>query len=96
MTPPKTPGRPPVQPSDPAEKSGGRSVYMHLTMPATLYDKSYEVARKQRMTVPEFLGTRCSKRRRIPTVGNFPPSARHGPRAAANVGVQCPTTAPAN
>jgi len=55
MTSRKKPGRPAVQPTDPGAQSGGRSVYMHLTLSATLYDKSYEVARKQRMTVPEFL-----------------------------------------
>jgi hypothetical protein len=47
---PNTPGRPRVEPTDRAP-----SVYLHVTLNAALYDKSYDAARKRRMTVPELI-----------------------------------------
>jgi hypothetical protein len=43
-------GRPPVDPNDPAP-----SVSVHVKLPARLYDKSYAEARRQRLSVPEFI-----------------------------------------
>jgi hypothetical protein len=51
MTPPQNkPGRPRVEPSDRAP-----SVYLHVTVSATLYDKAYVQARAARQTVPEWI-----------------------------------------
>ena len=50
MTPPNKPGRPPLDPSDRAP-----SVYLRVTVSATLYDKAYAQARAARLTVPEWI-----------------------------------------
>jgi hypothetical protein len=46
MTPPKRPGRPPLDPNDP-------TVNTHVRLPSKLYDEAYARAQKDRVTVPE-------------------------------------------
>jgi len=58
MTTTNKPGRPSVDPTD-----GSPSVYLHVTLNAALYDKSYAAARRLRMTVPELI--RLALRREI-------------------------------
>jgi hypothetical protein len=45
-----TPGRPRVDPADRAP-----SVYAHVTLNADLYDRAYAAARRERLTMPEFI-----------------------------------------
>jgi hypothetical protein len=47
MTPNK-PDQPPRNPSAP-------SVYTHITLPAALYDKAFQDARRHRMTLPDWI-----------------------------------------
>jgi len=56
MTPNK-PGRPPLDRTS-------RSVNVNVYMPATMYDKSYQAARRQRVTVAEWI--RAAIRRTLP------------------------------
>jgi len=49
--PPSKPGRPRVDPAD-------RSVAVHLTVPARLYDRSYAAARAARQTVNDWIRDR--------------------------------------
>jgi len=49
VTPRKT-GRPPIDPADPSP-----SAKVQLRLPARLYDKSYAAARRQRLSVPDWI-----------------------------------------
>ena len=50
------PGRPSVDPGDRAP-----TVYMKVALSPTLYDKTYDAARRLRMTVPELIRLALSR-----------------------------------